>query len=166
MPQIKLTKDATLIFLCCLNYSSSLAVNQSACHRRAFLTPLHLHSLHTLIILQDLSKYCKTFFISFNKSANLLSRRKRVCRVSETTEIPSMVAALTSITAVVFVWKRGGGKRHWCKNSWGAQAADNLISSCSIDILFPGMLREINMTLPPPHAPLKLNYWYSATKSS
>lgn len=45
MRQIKLTKDATLISLCSLNYSSSLALNQPASHQRAFLTPLYRRSL-------------------------------------------------------------------------------------------------------------------------
>lgn len=185
MQQIKLTKDATLISLCSLNYSSLLALNQPASYQRAFLTPLHSCSpapWDSLIVLWDLSKYLFNIFAITIQQIDPPEKGAFAvlwkCPDFPLTEIAPGSVIVVMRVYVLCVRKRDGEKicLHDCvtartrllcefmKHAGCRQPRLRLLHRRPV--LWHVAHGEINMTLPPPPTPLKLNYWYSATKSS
>lgn len=170
MRQIKLTKDATLISLCSLNYSSSLALNQSASHQRAFLTPPHRRSRASCTHWLFCEIYPSTYsiFLPSQFSKLTLLKREHLQREWKCLEFPLTEIALTSIIVVIcvyYVYERQG----WgiCLQVCGtprtrllwefmkhAQAADKHVSCCSMDVLFSGMLCTGRSIWPYRHHPL------------
>lgn len=126
MRQIKLTKDATLISLCSLNYSSTLALNQPASHQRAFLTPLHHHSLAlpacTRWLFCEICRRTVAIFVPSPFSKLTFQKREHLwCYGNK--EFPLTAAASICIVLVdarARVWDRGREPvlawvcAHWC----------------------------------------------------
>lgn len=185
MRQIKLTKDATLISLCSLNYSSSLALNQPASHERALLTPLHRRSLASRKHWLFCEIAPSTFYLFCHHiSTNWPCRERAFAVLWKCPEFPLTETALTSISVVMCVyvhirvseWEgERMGKFVWtcvhvcvcarlwlhaqdcCENSGSTQAADNHVSGCFIDVLFSGMLHSGRSIWPYLHHPLLWN---------
>ncbi len=192
MRQIKLTKDATLISLCSLNYSSSLALNQPASHRRAFLTPLHRRSLapsHTLIVLWHPPKYLFNIFaITIQQIDPPEKRAFAQCYGNARSRDRSDLHHCCHVCVYMYVCEKERGRKFACTCVCVCMCVCVFETACTRllwefmqytgcrqprlrllhwrPVLWHVAHREINMTLPPPPTPLKLNYWYSATKSS
>lgn len=170
MRQIKLNKDGTLISLCSLNYSSSLALSEPASHQSFSNSsiPQPPRSLHMLLVLWVLCKYLLNIFSKLTLLERDQSPVLGKCREFPLREISRTAASLLSCTCMCCMYVRERGRKicfAWVcdsmrdcgENSWSAQAADDHVSSCSIDVLFFGMSRTGRSIWPYLHHPLLWN---------